>query len=82
MSNIMEDRSSSNDFNLPPVLHEAVSPWFLGSQAENATLLKDLFAYIVNSHAEARKAYHPEDGVGCDPTAVEEHRLLKNLLAF
>lgn len=44
-------------------LHEAVSAWFLGPQAENAGLLKELFGTIVDSHAKARVSYHPEDGV-------------------
>lgn len=46
-----------------PALHEAVSAWFLGPQAENADLLKTLFNQIVDSHTEARISYHPEDGV-------------------
>uniref|UniRef100_A0A8H7XPX8 L-tyrosine decarboxylase C-terminal domain-containing protein n=1 Tax=Psilocybe cubensis TaxID=181762 RepID=A0A8H7XPX8_PSICU len=44
-------------------LHETVSAWFLGPQAENAALLKELFNNIVDSHANARLSYHPEDGV-------------------
>ncbi|KAF5326606.1 hypothetical protein D9611_000881 [Ephemerocybe angulata] len=43
-------------------IHEAVSAWFLGPQAENAELLKDLFNDIVADHVSARTSYHPEDG--------------------
>ncbi|PPR01984.1 hypothetical protein CVT24_011111 [Panaeolus cyanescens] len=59
----MDKHPPQDSPHLPPVLHEAVSAWFLGPQAENATLLKDLFTHIVNGHAEARKSYHPEDGI-------------------
>ncbi|KAF8962310.1 PLP-dependent transferase [Flammula alnicola] len=45
-----------------PALHEAVSAWFLGPQAENANLLKELFSQMVDSHSRARLMYHPEDG--------------------
>ena len=47
--------------------HQAVSAWFLGPQAENADLLKDLFGTIVAHHVAARNAYHPEDGVRTFP---------------
>ncbi|KAF9477346.1 PLP-dependent transferase [Pholiota conissans] len=43
-------------------LHQALSAWFLGPQAENADVLKELFSQIVDNHARARLAYHPEDG--------------------
>ncbi|KAF4616928.1 hypothetical protein D9613_008569 [Agrocybe pediades] len=56
-------------------LHEAVSAWFLGPQAENGDLLKQLFDQIIDSHAEARKSYHPEDGEFITPA-------MKNTTAF
>ncbi|KAG2005932.1 group II decarboxylase [Coprinopsis cinerea AmutBmut pab1-1] len=43
-------------------VHEAVSAWFLGPQAENADLLKELFSRAVGDHVAARTSYHPEDG--------------------
>ena len=44
-------------------LHEAVSAWFLGPQAENADILTGLFTQLVNLQKEARLTYYPEDGV-------------------
>ncbi|TFK20430.1 PLP-dependent transferase [Coprinopsis marcescibilis] len=43
-------------------IHEAVSAWFIGPQAENADLLKELFSQAVADHVAARTSYHPEDG--------------------
>lgn len=44
-------------------MHEAVSAWFLGPQAENFDLLKDLFGRSLDAQASVRKSFHPEDGV-------------------
>jgi hypothetical protein len=44
-------------------IHQAVSAWFLGPQAENADLLKELFDKVVEDHVAARTSYHPQDGV-------------------
>ena len=44
-------------------LHEAVSAWFLGPQAENADLLKGLFEETIKLQTQSRLAYYPEDGV-------------------
>ncbi|KAF8198646.1 group II decarboxylase [Pholiota molesta] len=66
----MSDTSSSYDpssFNL----HGALSAWFLGPQAENAALLKDLFNQVLDTHAQARQAYHPEDGALTTPDIQE-----------
>lgn len=46
-------------------LHEAVSAWFLGPQAENFDLLRDLFNRALDGQAAVRKSFHPEDGVCC-----------------
>ncbi len=35
--------------------------WFLGSQAENLDLLHELVAAAIDSHAQFRRAFHPED---------------------
>ncbi|GJE96935.1 PLP-dependent transferase [Phanerochaete sordida] len=43
-------------------LHEAVSAWFLGPQAENADILKGLFEETVNLQTQSRLAYYPQDG--------------------
>lgn len=44
-------------------MHEAVSAWFLGPQAENFDLLKHLFDRALSDQATVRKNFHPEDGV-------------------
>ncbi|KAL1744697.1 pyridoxal phosphate-dependent transferase [Schizophyllum fasciatum] len=44
-------------------MHESVSAWFLGPRAENYTLLKELFAGAVDTHARVREKYCIEDGV-------------------
>lgn len=43
--------------------HDAVGAWFLGPQGENAQFMKDAMTYAIDKHVEARKGYHPEDGV-------------------
>jgi hypothetical protein len=35
----------------------------LGPRAENFSLLKELFAGVLDEHAVTRELYHPEDGV-------------------
>lgn len=35
--------------------------WFLGPKAENLDLLKDLLLQALDSHAAARRSFHPED---------------------
>ena len=35
--------------------------WFLGSKAENVGLLKELVEKAIDSHAEFRRGFHPED---------------------
>ncbi|KAI0766186.1 PLP-dependent transferase [Trametes elegans] len=45
-----------------PGLHEMVSAWFLGPQAENLDMLKNLFAAAADLQKDARMAYYPEDG--------------------
>lgn len=55
------DRAYTNCLN--GNLHEAVSAWFLGPQAENLDILKGLFAETANLQASSRLEYFPEDGV-------------------
>ncbi|KAI0766192.1 PLP-dependent transferase [Trametes elegans] len=45
-----------------PDLHQMVSAWFLGPQAENLDMLKNLFAQAADMHQKSRLAYYPEDG--------------------
>jgi len=35
--------------------------WFLGSRAENVGILHELIAAAIDSHAEFRRSFHPED---------------------
>jgi glutamate/tyrosine decarboxylase-like PLP-dependent enzyme len=35
--------------------------WFLGPKAENVELLRDLINQAIDSHAEFRRSFHPED---------------------
>lgn len=44
-------------------LHEAVSAWFLGPQAENADILTGLFEETIKLQKQSRLDYYPEDGV-------------------
>ncbi len=39
----------------------APEAWFLGPRAENAGVLVELIVASISSHAEARRAFHPED---------------------
>ena len=39
----------------------APEAWFLGPRAENVELLKELVAAAIDSHAEFRRGFHPED---------------------
>ena len=39
----------------------APEAWFLGPRAENAGILIELIAASISSHAEFRRAFHPED---------------------
>lgn len=39
----------------------APEAWFLGPQAENVDLLRELITAAIDSHAEFRRAFHPED---------------------
>ncbi|TBU57540.1 PLP-dependent transferase [Dichomitus squalens] len=48
-------------------LHEVVSAWFLGPQAENSDILGGLFAEAVALQKASRLAYHPEDGAFITP---------------
>ena len=65
----------------PYNMHNAIASWFLGPQAENKERLKDLFTNVVQQQAEARKAYHPEDGVGLYVLNLQ-HNLIVLLQAF
>ncbi|KAJ3501934.1 hypothetical protein NMY22_g18755 [Coprinellus aureogranulatus] len=63
-------------------IQQAVSAWFLGPQAENAELLKELFGRVVEDHLKARAAYHPEDGVFITPEVKSSQvykRMVENL---
>ncbi|KAI0267000.1 PLP-dependent transferase [Gloeopeniophorella convolvens] len=48
-------------------LHEAVSAWFLGPQAENFSVLEDLFERTLNSQTEVRREYALKHG---DPVFI------------
>ena len=41
--------------------------WFLGPQAENLELLRELIGAAMDSHAEFRRAFHPEDPTHITP---------------
>ncbi|GBE87629.1 PLP-dependent transferase [Sparassis crispa] len=61
-------------------MHAAVSSCFLGPQAENFDLLKDLFIKVVEDQANARRAYHPEDGIFIT-TEIKESAAYQNKVA-
>ena len=45
----------------------APETWFLGPRAENAGILVELIVASISSHAEARRAFHPEDPTHVTP---------------
>ncbi|MDT7952044.1 MAG: hypothetical protein RQ966_11125, partial [Acetobacteraceae bacterium] len=71
----------------------APEAWFLGPRAENAGILIELIAASISSHAEFRRAFHPEDpshvtprvraspeyAAGMDRLRRETHNLLDKL---
>ena len=71
----------------------APEAWFLGPRAENAGILVELIVASISSHAEFRRAFHPEDpshvtpkvraspeyAVGMERLRRETHNLLDKL---
>ncbi len=71
----------------------APEAWFLGPRAENAGVLVELIVASISSHAESRRAFHPEDPshltpavrassdylLGIDRLRTETHNLLDKL---
>ena len=71
----------------------APEAWFLGPRAENAGILMELIAASISSHADFRRAFHPEDpshitpkvraspefAAGIDRLRTETHNLLEKL---
>ena len=71
----------------------APEAWFLGPRAENAGILVELIVAAISSHAEFRRAFHPEDpshvtpkvraspeyARGMDRLRAETHTLLDKL---
>lgn len=55
--------SATDSSNASNSTHEALSPYFLGPQGENADQLVRLLAKLVHDQVATRKNYHPEDGV-------------------
>ena len=71
----------------------APEAWFLGPRAENAGILMELIAASISSHADFRRAFHPEDpshitpklraspdfAAGLNRLRTETHNLLEKL---
>ena len=71
----------------------APETWFLGPRAENAGILVELIVAAIGSHAEFRRAFHPEDpshitpamraspdyALGMERLRTETHKLLDKL---
>jgi glutamate/tyrosine decarboxylase-like PLP-dependent enzyme len=55
------DAALRQPLELTGTTHGLSEAWFLGPKAENLDLLKELLIQALDSHAEFRRGFHPED---------------------
>ena len=55
------DAALKQPLGLGGAAHGVPEAWFLGPKAENLDLMKDMVLEALDSHAEFRRAFHPED---------------------
>ncbi|TFI52695.1 decarboxylase [Mastigocladus laminosus UU774] len=58
---IQKSFKKANTLNLNTTGSRSVEAWFLGPRAENAELLKGLISHAIDSQAEWRRNYFPDD---------------------
>ena len=54
----------------PHSMHNAISSWFIGPQAENQDRLTKYFELAAQYQSLARQSFHPEDGVSISPSTL------------